>query len=79
MKSLMIKSDGCLLEKNSYQLKIDDEEIQNLIKKELPPLEDFKKYPIKIALSIDFLGGKGLEVETTGYKTEKPQEETDNE
>lgn len=76
MKSLSIKSDDCVLSKNSYDVKINDTGINNLVKNNLPEgLEDYRDYPVKVEIHIEFLGGEELKIETQGYETKKEENE----
>lgn len=79
MKSLKIKSDNCTLVKNMYGLEINGEDIRNMVKENLPAdLEDYKKYPAKISISIEILGEDKLIVETEGYKLSEDDEFTED-
>lgn len=80
MKLLSIKSDNCLLSKNSYNIKLDSAEIGDLVKKSLPTeLEDYKDYPVKVVISIEFLGQEGINVSTEGYEVKEETEESEGE
>lgn len=76
MKSLSIKSENCVLSKNSYSVDINGKTVSELVLNNLPAdLKDYKDYPVKIQISIEFLGQEGINVETDGYKLEEEVEE----
>lgn len=83
MKSLLIKSENCELSKSSYgAISLDGERISDIILKNLPAdLEDYRNYPVRIQISIDFLGQEGINTETVGYELAKEvlEEETKEE
>ena len=69
MKSLKIKSDNCTLTTSTFGVEINGEDIRDIVKENLPKdLEDYKRYPAKISISIEILGDDILTVETEGYK-----------
>lgn len=68
MKKLNIKSENCLLEVNDYGASINNEDLGKLVKNNLPKLQNYKEYPAKLNLSIEFLGDGVLEVNTEGYE-----------
>ncbi|MDF2884169.1 MAG: hypothetical protein K0R54_4736 [Clostridiaceae bacterium] len=71
MKSLKIKSDNCILVKNTYGVEINKKDIRDLVLENLPSeLKNYEKYPSKISINIEFLGDDELTVETEGYKVE---------
>jgi hypothetical protein len=75
MKSLTIKSNNCLLSKKSFGgVIINDATISDLIEDNLPEgLEDYKNYPVKFNLQIEFLGEDDLSVTTEGYEVKKEE------
>ncbi len=75
MKSLTIKSNNCLLSKKTYGgVHINDTSIGDLIEKNLPEgLEDYKDYPVKLSLQIEFFREDDLSVTTEGYEVEKEE------
>lgn len=78
MKSLLIKSENCLLSKNSYDINLNGKEIGELVKENLPAeLEDYKNYPIKVTINIEFLGQEGINVVATGYEVKKEEDESE--
>lgn len=77
MKKLNIKSENCILRKNSYGVGINDVGLEELIRKNLPELEDHKGYPVRMGLSIEFLGDEKLEITPTGYELPKEVEENE--
>lgn len=69
MKSLNVKSDNCILTKCSFGVEVNDKDIRELIKENLPKeLKDYEKYPVKLDLKLEFLGDEDLTVVTEGYK-----------
>lgn len=77
MKKLNIKSENCLLEVNDYGASINNEDLGKLVKNNLPKLKNYKDYPVRLNLSIEFLGDEKLEITPTGY--ELPEEDEQNE
>lgn len=75
MKKLNIKSENCLLEVNDYGASINNEDLGKLVKNNLPKLKNYKDYPVKLNLSIEFLGDEGLEITPTGYEVPKEVKE----
>jgi len=76
MKKLNIKSGNCLLKVSNYDTKINDTGLEELVRNNLPELKNYKNYPIKLNLSIEFLGEEKLEIIPTGYEI---KENEDNE
>jgi hypothetical protein len=81
MKSLTIKSNNCLLNKKTYGgVSINDMSIGNLIVENLPEgLQDYKDYPVKLSLQIEFFGEDDLSVTTEGYEVVKKEENNESE
>ncbi|MFT8313209.1 MAG: hypothetical protein ABF633_03020 [Clostridium sp.] len=78
MKKLSIVSENCLLEKNSYGVKFDGEEIDKLIQKNLPSdLQNYRDYPVKVEINIEFLGSEGLQINTNGYEVAEEESEVE--
>ncbi|OAA93037.1 hypothetical protein [Clostridium coskatii] len=75
MKKLNIKSENCLLEVNDYGASINSIDLGKLVRNNLPELKNYKDYPVKLNLSIEFLGDEKLEVTPTGYEIPKEAEE----
>lgn len=75
MKKLDIKSDNCLLEVNDYSLKVNNKELEELVKNNLPKLKNYKEYPVRLNLSIEFLGDEELQITPTGYEQVKEESE----
>lgn len=74
MKALVIKSDNCLLSKNSYGVTINDKDISKLVLENLPEgLKDYKDYPVKVSLQIEFPVEDGLSIVTEGYEVNKEE------
>lgn len=73
MKSLKINSDNCLLSKNSASnIYINNKPIGELIGENLPEgIEEYRNYPTKINIQIEFLGEDKLNIATTGYEVQK--------
>ncbi|MFU0784536.1 hypothetical protein [Clostridium sp.] len=81
MKKLNIKSGNCTLEKDGYGVGINGVSLEKLVNNNLPELKNYKSYPIKLDLSIEFLGDDNLKIETEGYELseEKTEEDGGNE
>lgn len=79
MKKLNIKSEGCTLEVNTHSVIVNNSDLGELVKNNLPKLETYKGYPVRLNLSIEFLGDEEFEITPTGYKhTEDESEENVN-
>lgn len=68
-KELVIKSDNCVISKGAY-VKINGEEIEDLIKNNLPDMEEFKEYRAEVLMQIRIHDTKPLEIEKMGYEEE---------
>lgn len=77
MKKLNIESGNCLLKVDSYGVKINDTDLEKLVKNNLPELKEYRAYPVKLGLSIEFLGDEELEIIPTGYELPKEVEENE--
>lgn len=75
MKKLNIKSESCLLEVNDYGASINNIDLGKLVRNNLPELKNYKDYPVKLDLSIEFLGDEELEITPTGYELPKEVKE----
>lgn len=77
MKKLSIKSENCSLEVNDYGASINNVDLGKLVKNNLPKLKNYKDYPAKLSLSIEFLGDGELEVNMEGYEVPNNTEEVE--
>ncbi len=87
-KELVIKSDNCVISKGAY-VKINGEEIEDLIKYNLPDMEEYKEYRAEVLIQIRIHENEPLAIGKIGYEdTEEystdsleealSEEETDN-
>lgn len=65
-KELVIKSSNCTVEKGTY-VKINDDEIGELVKNNLPDMEEYKEYRAEVLIQIKIHDAKPLEIEKIGY------------
>lgn len=80
MKSLVIKSDNCLLSKSSYGVTINNKDLGNLVLENLPEgLKGYKDYPVKVSLQIEFPVEDDLSIVTEGYEVVKKEENEESE
>lgn len=73
MKKLVIKSDNSCLNKGTFNISIDNKSIQDIITDNLPELEEYKNYSVKVNIEIEFLD-KPLTISTEGYEVVPKQE-----
>ena len=84
-KELVIKSSNCVIERGAY-VRINGEEIGDLIKNNLPNIEEYKDYKAEVRIQIKILEEKPLEIQKIGYGAKAPvineigevEEESDN-
>ena len=74
MKKLNIKSENCSLEISGYGASINGIDLGKLVRNNLPKIKNYKDYPVKLDISIEFLGDERLEIAPTGYKIPKEVE-----
>jgi len=68
VKKLKIFSSGCEMTTAKDYIAINGTSLEQLVRKNLPEgLEDYKNYPIKIDLSIDFIADDPIEIHTENY------------
>lgn len=81
MKKLNIESNSCILSVNDYEgTTINEKSLGKIVKNALPKgLEQYHKYPVKLNLSIEFLGDDKLKVETEGYEVKEENEAKESE
>jgi len=77
MKKLNIESGNCLLRINSLGVEINNTDLGKLIKSNLPELEAYREYPVKLGLSIEFLGDEEIVITPAGYELPKEVEENE--
>ena len=68
-KKLVIKSDNCVISKGVY-VTINDKEIEELIKNNLPVMKEYKEYRAEVLIRIKIHDVKPLEIEKVGYGAE---------
>ena len=74
MKKLNIKSENCLMQVSCVGIDINKTGLEELIKDNLPKLKEYRDYPVKLDVSIEFLGDEKLIATPTGYKIPKEVE-----
>lgn len=77
MKSLVIKSNNCLLSKTNYDVQINDKNISELILENLPKeLKSYKDYLVQLSIEIEILGDEDIKIITEGYDVKEEYNET---
>ncbi|WP_461614340.1 hypothetical protein [Clostridium sp. Marseille-QA1073] len=76
-KTLKINSSNCFLSVNcGNNIRINGADLNKIIHNNLPELEDYTDYPIKLSVQIELLGTDELKVNAEGYEIiEKKEDE----
>lgn len=68
-KVLNMNANNCLLSIDCINgVKVNEKDLNEIIYNNLPKLKEYKNYPVKLNLQIEFLGDDEFKINTEGYE-----------